>query len=157
MRTLPILLIALAVAGCGQAVGASRQAPGGGPNQPVAHSPSSDPAGPGGPASVTPSPGGGPFTPIHLQHLRLVQRGGHVLAIGRWWSGVAPCSVLRPVGVSRHGSMIVLRMREGSDAGPTTACIEIAMLKRTAVDLGALGPGHYTVTAGGKTATIDVA
>jgi hypothetical protein len=65
--------------------------------------------------------------------------------------------VLRPVGISRHGATFVLRMREGSDAGPNTACIEIAMLKRTVVDLGAPGPGHYTVRAGGKTATIDVA
>jgi hypothetical protein len=157
MRTFLILLIALAAAGCGEAASAGPQAPGGGPNQPVAHSPSSDSARPGGPANVTPSPGGGPFTTIHLQHLRLVQHGGHVLAVGRWWSGAAPCSVLRPVGVSRHGSTFVLGMREGSDAGPNTACIEIAMLKRAVIDLGALAPGHYTVAAGGKTATIDVA
>jgi len=157
MRTLLIVLMALAAAGCGQATSTGRQAPGGGPDQPVSHTPSNDPAGRGGPATVTPSPGGGPFTPVHLQRLRLVQRGSDVIAVGRWWSGVAPCSVLRPVGISRHGSTFELRMREGSDAGPNTACIEIAMLKRTVVDLGALAPGRYMVLAGGKTATIDVA
>jgi hypothetical protein len=72
-----------------------------------------------------------------------------------WWSGVEPCSVLDSVGVARTGSDIVVTIREGADK-LDVACIELAMLKATIVDLGELEPGTYTISAGGDAPSIQV-
>ncbi|MDP9481860.1 MAG: hypothetical protein M3P84_01405 [Chloroflexota bacterium] len=72
-----------------------------------------------------------------------------------WYSGVEPCSVLDSVGVTRTGNDIVLTLREGADQ-LGVACIELAMLKATIVDLGELEPGTYTISAGGDAPPIQV-
>lgn len=72
-----------------------------------------------------------------------------------WWSGVEPCSVLDSVGVTRTGNDIVLTIREGADQ-LGVACIELAMLKATIVDLGELEPGTYTISAVGDAPSIQV-
>ena len=60
-----------------------------------------------------------------------------------------PCDVLDSVKVERSGTAITIQLIEGSrDAN--AICIEIAEQKATIVDLGELGPGTYTISAGGK-------
>jgi len=72
--------------------------------------------------------------------------GRHVVLNARWWSGVEPCSVLDSIAVTKAGATITIAVREGS-SGRDVACIDIAMLKVTAIDLGDLEPGAYTVVA----------
>jgi hypothetical protein len=50
---------------------------------------------------------------------------------------------------------LVIELREGADQ-LGVACIEIAMLKATIVDLGELTPGMYAVSAGGDAAAIRI-
>jgi len=73
----------------------------------------------------------------------------------RWWSGVAPCSVLDSVGVSHDGTAYRLTVNEGS-SGQQVACVDIAQLKATVVDLGDLDPGTYTIKADGDAQPIEV-
>jgi hypothetical protein len=81
--------------------------------------------------------------------------GSRVTALLTWWSGVEPCNVLAGVDVVRDGTSITLTVREGS-AARDVACIEIAMLKATTVDLGELEPGTYTLIAAGTVAPVEV-
>ena len=81
--------------------------------------------------------------------------GRHVMVRLTWWSGVEPCNVLDSVGVETAGSHIRLTIREGADQRDV-ACIEIAMLKATVVDLGELAPGTYTISAGGDASPVQV-
>ena len=66
--------------------------------------------------------------------LRAGVSGGRGWARVTWYGGIEPCSVLRPVQISRRGQMIRLVLREGSDAAPGTACAELAMKKAVRVD-----------------------
>jgi hypothetical protein len=72
-----------------------------------------------------------------------------------WYSGVEPCNVLDSVEVAQRGFAYTLTIREGSGAGDV-ACIDIAVLKATLVDLGELEPGVYTIAAGGEAAPVTV-
>jgi hypothetical protein len=63
-----------------------------------------------------------------------------------WYSGVEPCNVLDSVDVDQGGNEFVLTLVEGT-SDPNAACIEIAELKATIVDLGELEPGTYTIRA----------
>lgn len=131
----------------------------------------SDP-GTGG-APVIPIPGGGdddgmPATPVQpvagavgvhdvaVIGLRVSVVGRRVSAELRWWSGVEPCYVLAGVDIVRDGSTFTLTVLEGSAAGGDVACIEIAVLKSTVVDLGELEPGSYTIRASGEAAPVEV-
>ena len=71
-------------------------------------------------------------------------------------AGSNRASVLAGVDVDRDGDTFTLTVREGSAAAPDTACIEIAVLKATIVDLGELEPGTYTITAVGDAAPVTV-
>ncbi len=117
--------------------------------------------GPGGPVVpaqpkiVVPKPGRLDVHPVGASTIEAIVTGRHVTLRLSWWSGVEPCSVLDSVGVVRTGTNILLTIREGSDQRGV-ACIEIAMLKGTIVDLGELAPGTYTISAGGEAPPIQV-
>jgi hypothetical protein len=133
----------------------------------------SDPGQGGGIIPVDPGDPGaggddGPATPVQpvagavgvhnvaATGLQAAVDGRRVTAELRWWSGVEPCYVLAGVDVVRDGSTFTLTILEGSAAGPDVACIELAMLKSTIVDLGELEPGTYTIRAFGDAAPVEV-
>jgi hypothetical protein len=164
MKTIASLLtVTMLAAGCGQAAsgGGEKTAPpvSVSPDVPVAttQTPGSDGRvmAPFTPSWVQPHPGGGPLTPVSPSGLRVGVRDGAPYAVVRWWSGIAPCSVLRSVNVGIDGATLRLRLVEGSD-DPDAACPELAMLKATRVDLGSLEPGTYTVVAGREHRTLTV-
>jgi hypothetical protein len=122
-----------------------------------------DPGGPGAggdddiPATpVDPVPGAVGVHDAAATGLRASVNGRRVAAELRWWSGVEPCSVLAGVDVVRNGSTYTLTIHEGSAAGPDVACIDLAMLKSTIVDLGELEPGTYTIRAFDDAAPVEV-
>jgi hypothetical protein len=84
--------------------------------------------------------------PVAVQGMSLQPSDGHVVIRLDWVSGVEPCSVLAGVTTHRAGDTFTLTVMEGSLV-QQVACPDIAMYKATLVDLGALGPGTYTVTA----------
>jgi hypothetical protein len=102
---------------------------------------------PGRPELVVPKPGQANVRPISIAELRALVDGDHVVVEARWWSGIAPCSVLDSVAVARDGNTFSVTVREGAQPGPAVACIEIAQYKGTRIDLGRLVPGSYTVRA----------
>ena len=111
---------------------------------------------PGGHATVmVPKPGRLDVHPVGASGIETTRTGRRVVVKLSWWSGVAPCSVLDSVAVSRTGSEIRLTILEGADERGI-ACIEIAMFKATLVDLGELPPGSYTVSAGGQAPPVRV-
>lgn len=96
--------------------------------------------------------------PVNVQLVRaLVKDDGSVLADLRWYSGVAPCNQLDRVEIERDGAAktIHLTVIEGSGQGDVM-CIEIAELHATAVDLGELGAGTWTISAEGDAPAIKV-
>jgi hypothetical protein len=104
------------------------------------------PSGPGQPTLVLPKPGQQMVHDVSIEQLSAKVAGRHVVLNARWWSGVEPCSVLDSVAVTKARGTITVAVREGSSARDV-ACIDIAMLKVTAIDLGDLEPGDYTVVA----------
>ncbi|HKG56307.1 MAG TPA: hypothetical protein VKA85_03600 [Candidatus Limnocylindrales bacterium] len=122
------------------------------PDDPVAADPQSpapgggDPA-PGQPTLVLPKPGQKNVHPVGIEQIEARVAGRHVVLNARWWSGVEPCSVLDSVAVKQDGRTFTISVREGSGADGV-ACIDIAMLKATPIDLGDLDPGTYTIVAG---------
>lgn len=141
-----LILVAAVATGCGQAAAAGTRTP----DAPTSHTvdPGEPPATGGGASWVTPVPGDGPSNPVHPIAIHTHLNGSSGVAVVTWWGGVAPCYVLRSVRVTHHGTTIRIAVREGSGASAGTACIEMAQLKRTRVDLGHLAPGRYTVIAG---------
>jgi hypothetical protein len=126
------------------------------PDGTVSHDvPAGEAPGPMKATSVTPRPGpaGDPIAPVKV---RARSSGGRAFADVYWWGGIEPCSVLRPVGVVRHGHAIRLTLTAGSDAGDGTACIELARYTTTRVSLGSLAGGTYRITAGAVRATLRV-
>jgi hypothetical protein len=109
----------------------------------------------GTPTIVVPRPGRLAVHEVGVFHLEARVQAGHAIVRASWWSGVEPCSVLDSVIVERVGSQIQLTVREGSDQ-LGVACIEIAMLKATDIDLGTLPAGTYTVSASGEAPPIQV-
>jgi hypothetical protein len=107
------------------------------------------------PTIVVPKPGRLDVRPVGATAIEARVDGRHVTVKLTWWSGVEPCSVLDSVGVEAAGSQIRLTIREGADRRDV-ACIDIAMLKATMVDLGALRPGTYTISAGGDASPVQV-
>ena len=158
MRTLPIVMLMMLAAGCGQA------AAGSGSDRPDVGVTGSPPAGSGGGAPgrlggatlVTPKPGPGPTAPVHPVGLRAGTDSAGAWALVTWYGGIEPCSVLRPVGVRQAGGTITLRLREGSDAPAGSACPELAMKKAVRVSLGVQAAGTYTVVAGERRTTLTV-
>ena len=163
-----LLLAACTAAGGGPPTGspaasAPAATPGGGGSDPnpgtgATSSPpaASDPSAPAAvPTIVVPKPGRLDVHPVGATSIDARVDGRHVTVKLTWWSGVEPCSVLDSVGVATTGNRIRLTLREGADRRDV-ACIEIAMLKATIVDLGELAPGTYTISATGDAAPIQV-
>jgi len=107
------------------------------------------------PTIVVPKPGRLDAHAVGATAIEARVDGRHVTVRLTWWSGVEPCSVLDSVAIETAGNQIRLMIREGSDRRDV-ACIEIAMLKATLVDLGELAPGSYTISAGGTAPPIRV-
>jgi hypothetical protein len=134
---------------------------GGGPDtgigQPVSP-PSSGIPGPGDPGNATiviAKPGRLAIHQVGASAIEPRVDGQRVTVKLTWWSGVEPCSVLDSVGDVRTGTQIVLTIREGADR-LGVACIELAMLKATIVDLGKLDPGTYSIAAYGDIPPVEV-
>jgi hypothetical protein len=109
----------------------------------------------GEPTIVVAKPGRLEPHPVGATRIESRVNGKRVVLRLTWYSGVEPCSVLDSVGVARTGNGIVLTIREGADK-LGVACIELAMLKATIVDLGELERGTYTISAGGDAPPIQV-
>jgi hypothetical protein len=147
------LACAIAVVGCaGSSVPATPNPTPGSlpPDAPISTSPPADmPGGAppfGQPTLLVPKPGQQNVHDVAIEQLSAKVAGRHVVLNARWWSGVEPCTVLDSVAFSRTGGTITVAVREGS-SGRDVACIDIAMLKVTVIDLGDLEPGDYTVVA----------
>jgi hypothetical protein len=109
--------------------------------------------GPGEPTVVRPVPGRADPHPVVPIRFETSIDGRHVLVRVSWYGGVEPCSVLDSVKVERTGGDITVTPIEGSSAaGQNVACIDIALLKATIVDLGELEPGTYRITSPGSDA-----
>ncbi len=117
-----------------------------------------DPAGGARPSIETPVPGQRDPAPVNVWKIEPSIDGRDVTVLLSWWSGVAPCSVLDSVEITRAGTMIGLTPREGSDpaAGDQVACPDIAMLHGTIVDLGELEPGTWTLAPSGDLAPLTI-
>jgi hypothetical protein len=104
--------------------------------------------GAGQPALVIARPGQLDPHPVAATSLEPNVDGRHVTVKLTWYSGVEPCNVLDSVKVDQAGGEIRLQIIEGS-SDLNAACIEIAQLKATIVDLGELEPGQYTISSPG--------
>ena len=95
--------------------------------------------------------------PVSVQLIRAAADAGGASAELRWWSGVAPCSALDSVQVEKDAAAktIKLTVIEGSGPG-NVACIDIAELKATVVNLGVLGAGTWTISAAGDAPAITL-
>lgn len=95
---------------------------------------------------------------VNVQLVRaVVGDGGVVTADLRWWSGVAPCNQLDRVEIVQDDAAKTIRLKviEGSGQGDMM-CIEIAQLSATAVDLGMLAAGTWTISAEGDAPAITL-
>lgn len=130
--------------------------PGSGIEHPVVPIPGDGaPPGVGRATMVVPKPGRLDVHPVAALTIEATVTGRRVQVRLTWWSGVEPCSVLDSVGVARTGTDIDLTILEGADQ-LGGACIEIAMLKGTIVDLGELPVGTYTISAGDQAPPVHV-
>lgn len=95
--------------------------------------------------------------PINVQLVRATVQDGHVIVEARWYSGVEECYPTDSVQVDidEDAKTIKVTVLEGSAAGDVI-CIEIAVLKATAVDLGALAAGTWTISAEGDAEPIEL-
>jgi hypothetical protein len=95
--------------------------------------------------------------PVSVQLVRAAADDQGARAELRWWSGVAPCNVLDSVQVDTDevAHTIKLTVIEGSAPGEM-ACIDIAQLKATTVDLGKLAAGTWTISATGDAPSVEL-
>jgi hypothetical protein len=153
-----LLVLGLLVAACagGGEVGTAQ--PGDTePNAPIATNevPIGDPPPAGGELTL-PQPGQLDPRDIPAELLEAVV-DGRVVTLGiTYTSGVEPCYVLDSILVTPGDRAFAITLREGHGPGDV-ACIEIAVQKRTIVELGELAPGTYTITdTTGGAAPIEV-
>ena len=107
---------------------------------------------------VVPRPGTKNPHPVNVQLVRaMVDSNGHVIVEARWYSGVEDCYPTDSVAVDvdEDARTIDVTVLEGG-AGGDVACIDIAILKAAAVDLGELAAGTYTITAEGDAPAITL-
>ena len=96
--------------------------------------------------------------PVSVQLVRAVVNDDKTATADlRWWSGVAPCNQLDSVQIERDATAktIHLRVIEGTGGGQV-ACIDIAQLTATQVDLGKLAAGTWTISAEGDAPAIKL-
>jgi hypothetical protein len=107
---------------------------------------------------VTPSQGLLNLHAVNVQLVRaVVNDDGSTTVDLRWWSGVAPCSQLSSVQIARDDAAKTIRLTviEGSGGGQV-ACIDIAQLTATQVQLDALVSGSWTISAEGDAPAITL-
>ena len=109
----------------------------------------------GRPSLVFPKPGQLNVHPVGATLIEPAIKDRHLWVRVSWWSGVEPCSVLDSISVDRTGDAFAITLSEGSSA-LDVACIEIAMLKATVIDLGELERGTYTVSSAGEAPAVTV-
>ncbi len=112
----------------------------------------------GGATYLQPTKGLVNLRTVNVQLVRAVMNAdGTATADLRWWSGVAPCSALDHVELVADEAAKTIRLKviEGSGAGDI-ACIDIAQLSATAVDLGKLAAGTWTISAEGDAPAIPL-
>ena len=176
-RTLPaILLTILAIAACGAAAGPS-PTPAATPQPTPTAVPGNVGGGAGGGSGAIGGGGGGmgldPILgqatfvgptaglinqhPVSVQLVRAAANDQGASAELRWWSGVPPCNALDSVRVVKDETArtIKLTVIEGSGRGDV-ACIDIAQLKATVVDLGKLAAGTWTISAEGDARSVEL-
>ena len=103
-----------------------------------------------------PRPGQLDVHPIPADTLAATVDGRRVVVTVTFTTGVEPCYVLDTVIVQRGDRSFAITLRQGRGIG-IDVCIEIAVAKRTLIDLGDLEPGTYTITdATGGAAPITV-
>ena len=106
---------------------------------------------------VTATPGLVNQHPVSVQLVRAAADAAGVTAELRWWSGVAPCSALDSVKVQKDEAAKTIRLTVIEGSGPDdVACIDIAQLKATTVDLGVLAQGKWTISAEGDAPAITL-
>lgn len=113
------------------------------PDTPIA----SDPPPADGAVVVVPRPGQLDVHPVSAETLRATVDGRSIEVAVDWWTGVEPCTVLDTVVVQRGEGDFAITLHEGRGPGEM-ACIAIAELHRTFIDLGELEPGTYTIRDG---------
>jgi hypothetical protein len=124
---------------------------------PVPGDPNSNPL-VGNASYVTPANGLLDLHPVSVQLVRaVINADGTVTADLRWWSGVPPCNQLSSVNLVRDDRAKTIRLTviEGSGGGQV-ACIDIAQLTATQVDLGTLASGAWTISAQGDAPAITL-
>lgn len=122
---------------CGSSEGIDPGANGGpDPDTPVTSGPGDDPSQPAPdptPSYTEPQPGQLDVRPIAWESYNI---GSDDRLYVSYWSGVEPCYVLDRVEVEYLPKKVFITLFEGhSPADEDTACIEIAMLKTTIVEL----------------------
>ena len=107
--------------------------------------------------NVTPKPGRLNPHPVSVQLVRAAADKQGVRIELRWWSGVEECYATDSVTVQRDDAAkaIKLTVIEGSNA-EDVACIDIALLKATVVDVGVLAAGKWVISAEGDAPAINV-
>ena len=106
------------------------------------------------------SPTQGLLNPRHV-NVQLVRAAiaddGRAIADLRWYSGVAPCNQLDHVEIAKNEAAKTIELVVVEGSGPGDAmCIEIAELHATAVDLGTLATGTWTISAEGDAPAIKL-
>ncbi len=119
-----------------------------GPDAPVGTDTPHVEPGPGGATFVTPKPGQLDVHPVRMDSISAAVDGRRVMVTAFWVSGVEPCNALDTIVVARGDHAFTITLREGRGPGDV-ACIEIAVLKGTRIDLGDLEPGTYQISDGG--------
>jgi hypothetical protein len=107
---------------------------------------------------VTPAPDLVNPRQVNVQLVRALQQDdGTVVADLRWWTGVAPCNLLDHVEIAKDEAARTIRFTviEGSGKDDV-ACIDIAQLNATLVDLGTLGAGEWKLSAEGDAPEITL-
>lgn len=129
---------------------------GGGIVFPIPPLPADDPV-LGEATNVTPKPGRLNPHPVSVQLVRAVADEQGVRVELRWWSGVEECYATDSVTVERDDAAKTIRLTviEGSNA-EDVACIDIALLKATVVDLGVIDAGAWVISADGDAPAINV-
>ena len=96
--------------------------------------------------------------PVNVQLVRGMQEAdGTIVADLRWWSGVAPCNQLDHVEIAKDDATRTIRFTVFEGSGPgDMACIDIAQLNATTVDLGTLAAGGWKLSAEGDALEINL-
>jgi hypothetical protein len=107
---------------------------------------------------VTPTKGLVQQRHVRVQLVRAaVGADGSVVADLRWYSGVAPCNELDSVQVQQDDAAMTIHLVAIEGSGPgDMACIDIAELRATAVDLGKLAPGTWTISVEGDAPAVQL-